>query len=190
MLTFRTSITFAVMAFIVTLAALLIAIQVQALRSATQDAVSAYMDATIKKAFGRLHTETPVFRRGIEFADPAQRLRRDRRIGGLRHLVEASSCMAPTCGKHDVAFASQGLKASIAVDMQNALEVFEVRNVQPCGPARRDRRRPAARVHSSRAARACTIARFCSSLKRRRFDLPSASCGVKRYLARAISSAA
>ena len=30
-----------------------------------------------------------------------------------------------------------------------------------------------------------TIARFCSSLKRRRFDRPSASCGVKRYLQRA-----
>jgi adenylate cyclase len=57
MLTFRTSITFAVMAFIVALAALLIAIQVQALRSATRDAASAYMDATSTKAFGRLQTE-------------------------------------------------------------------------------------------------------------------------------------
>ena len=28
----------------------------------------------------------------------------------------------------------------------------------------------------------CTIARFCSSLKRRRFDLPSTSCAVRRYL--------
>jgi adenylate cyclase len=57
MFTFRTSITFAVMAFIVALAALLITIQVQALRSATQDAASAYMDATSTKAFGRLQTE-------------------------------------------------------------------------------------------------------------------------------------
>ena len=31
----------------------------------------------------------------------------------------------------------------------------------------------------------CTIARFCSSLKRRRFDRPSAASGVKRYLRRA-----
>jgi hypothetical protein len=31
----------------------------------------------------------------------------------------------------------------------------------------------------------CTIARFCSSLKRRRFDRPFASCGVKRYSQRA-----
>src|SRR5579864_1507737 len=30
----------------------------------------------------------------------------------------------------------------------------------------------------------CTIARFCSSLKRRRFDRPSAAGGVKRYLRR------
>ena len=57
MLTFRTSITFAVMAFIVALAALLIAIQVRALRWATQEAASAYMDATSAKAFGRLQTE-------------------------------------------------------------------------------------------------------------------------------------
>ena len=57
MLTFRTSITFAVMAFIVALAALLIGIQARALRSATQEAASAYMDATSSKAMGRLQTE-------------------------------------------------------------------------------------------------------------------------------------
>jgi adenylate cyclase len=57
MLTFRTSITFAVMAFIVALAALLIAIQIRALRWATREAASAYMDATSTKAFGRLQTE-------------------------------------------------------------------------------------------------------------------------------------
>ena len=57
MFTFRTSITLAVMAFIVALAALLIAIQVRALHWATQDAASAYMDATSTKAFGRLQTE-------------------------------------------------------------------------------------------------------------------------------------
>lgn len=57
MFTFRTSIISAVSAFIVALAALLIAIQVLALRSATQDAASAYMDATSTKAFGRLQTE-------------------------------------------------------------------------------------------------------------------------------------
>jgi adenylate cyclase len=57
MFTFRTSITFAVMAFIVALTALLIAIQERALRWATKDAASAYMDATSTKAFGRLQTE-------------------------------------------------------------------------------------------------------------------------------------
>jgi adenylate cyclase len=57
MLTFRTSITFAVMAFIVALAALLIGIQARALRWATHEAASAYMDATSTKAFGRLQTE-------------------------------------------------------------------------------------------------------------------------------------
>jgi adenylate cyclase len=55
--TFRTSITFAVMAFIVTLAALLIAIQIRSMRLATQEAASAYMDATSSKVLGRLQSE-------------------------------------------------------------------------------------------------------------------------------------
>src|SRR5262245_48062361 len=57
MLTFRTSITFAVMAFILALAELLIAIKDVATRCATKGAASAYMDATITKAIGRLQTE-------------------------------------------------------------------------------------------------------------------------------------
>jgi adenylate cyclase len=57
MFTFRTSITFAVMAFIVTLAALLIAIQVRSMRLATEGAASAYMDATSAKVLGRLQGE-------------------------------------------------------------------------------------------------------------------------------------
>ena len=57
MFTFRTSITFAVLAFIVALAALLIAIQVRALSLATSEAASAYMDAASTKAVGRLQTE-------------------------------------------------------------------------------------------------------------------------------------
>ena len=57
MLTFRTSITFAVMAFVVALTALLIAIQLRSLRSATEEAASAYMDATATKVLGRLQSE-------------------------------------------------------------------------------------------------------------------------------------
>jgi adenylate cyclase len=57
MFTFRTSITLAVMAFIVALATLLIAIQVRALHWATREAASAYMDATSTKALGRLQAE-------------------------------------------------------------------------------------------------------------------------------------
>jgi adenylate cyclase len=57
MLTFRTSITSAVMAFIVALAVLLIAIQARALHWATKEAASAYMDAASAKALGRLQTE-------------------------------------------------------------------------------------------------------------------------------------
>ena len=57
MLTFRASITFAVMAFVVALTALLIAIQVRSLRFATNEAASAYMDAASTKALGRLQGE-------------------------------------------------------------------------------------------------------------------------------------
>jgi len=57
MLTFRTSITSAVMVFIAALAALLIAIQVRALNSATEEAASAYMDVTSTRALGRLQRE-------------------------------------------------------------------------------------------------------------------------------------
>ena len=57
MFTFRTSITFAVMAFIFALAALLIAIQVRSLQMATQEAASAYMEATSTKVLGRLQSE-------------------------------------------------------------------------------------------------------------------------------------
>ena len=57
MFTFRTSITFAVLAFMVALAALLIAIQAGALSLATREAASAYMDAASAKAIGGLQTE-------------------------------------------------------------------------------------------------------------------------------------
>jgi adenylate cyclase len=55
--TFRTSITFAVMAFIVMLAAVLIGIQTRSMRLATHEAASAYMDATSSKVLGRLQGE-------------------------------------------------------------------------------------------------------------------------------------
>src|SRR6478735_1933155 len=57
MFTFRTSITLAVMTFVVALAAVLIAIQVRSLHWATQEAASAYMDAASTKALGRLQGE-------------------------------------------------------------------------------------------------------------------------------------
>ena len=57
MFTFRTSLPFTVLAFIVALAGLLIGIQFQSLRWATQEAASAYMDAASTKVLGRLQGE-------------------------------------------------------------------------------------------------------------------------------------
>ncbi len=75
MFTFRASITWAVLTFIVALAALLIAIQIRALHWATQEAASAYMDATSTKAFGRLQTEITA-------------------VASLVHVLAASSTVA------------------------------------------------------------------------------------------------
>ena len=57
MFTFRTSITLAVMTFVVALAALLIAIQARSLRAATHEAASAFMDSASTKSLGRLQGE-------------------------------------------------------------------------------------------------------------------------------------
>jgi adenylate cyclase len=57
MFTFLTSITCAVMTFILAPAALRIATQVRSLRMATREAAAAYMDATSSKVFGRLQSE-------------------------------------------------------------------------------------------------------------------------------------
>ena len=75
MFSFRASITWAVLTFIVALAALLIAIQIRALHWATQEAASAYMDATSTKVFGRLQTEITA-------------------IASLVHVLAASSTVA------------------------------------------------------------------------------------------------
>ena len=47
-------------------------------------------------------------------------------VGGEGFAVEPASCMTPACGEHDVALACQGFEAGIAVDVQNAPEVFEM----------------------------------------------------------------
>ena len=57
----------------------------------------------------------------------AQRFRRDRRVRGLRHVVELSSRVAPVCGEHDVPFLRQWLEPGIAVDMKNAAEALKMR---------------------------------------------------------------
>ncbi|MFY9955367.1 PDC sensor domain-containing protein [Bradyrhizobium sp.] len=94
MFTFRTSITFAVMAFIVTLATLLIAIQVRTLRWATQEAASAYMDATSTKAFGRLQTEIAT-------------------LASLVHVLAASSTVADSNERTETGRAIPLFKAAL-----------------------------------------------------------------------------
>ena len=64
---------------------------------------------------------------GVEFADAAQRLYRDRRVRGLRHVIELAPRVAPACGEHDVTFLRQRLEPGIAVDMKNAAEPLEMR---------------------------------------------------------------
>jgi adenylate cyclase len=94
MLTFRSSITFAVMAFIVALATLLIAIQARALRWATQDAASAYMDATSTKAFSRLQAQVTA-------------------IASLVHVLATSSSVADSNERSETGRAIPLFKAAL-----------------------------------------------------------------------------
>ena len=103
--TFRTSITLALTAFVVALGALLTVIQTRALRLATQDAASAYMDATSTKAFGRLQTEVTaitslvhVLATSSSIADSNERTESGRAIplfkAALRELPQMDSVYA------------------------------------------------------------------------------------------------
>src|SRR5580698_6969131 len=94
MLTFRTSITFAVMAFIVALAALLIAIQLRSLRWATREAASAYMDATSTKVLGRLQGEVST-------------------ISSLVHVLATSSSIADSNERSETGRAIPLFKAAL-----------------------------------------------------------------------------
>ena len=65
----------------------------------------------------------------VEFADPAQHLLRQRRVGGLVDLVKASSAMRPAEGELDLIrrpVLQQALEAAIAVYLQHALERGQV----------------------------------------------------------------
>jgi len=85
--TFRTSITFAVMAFIGSLAILLIFIQFKTFHLATEEAASAYMDAASSRAFGRLQMQIAeiaslvrVLSTSSDLADSDERTEVDRAI--------------------------------------------------------------------------------------------------------------
>jgi len=65
----------------------------------------------------------------VELADPAQRLFGQRRAGGPVELVEAPPAMGPTEGELDLvrwATRQQALEASIAVHLQDTLELGQV----------------------------------------------------------------
>jgi adenylate cyclase len=105
MLTFRTSITLALTAFVVALGTLLTVIQTRALRLATQDAASAYMDAASAKAFGRLRAEVTaiaslvhVLATSSSIADSNERTESGRAIplfkAALRELPQMDSVYA------------------------------------------------------------------------------------------------
>src|SRR6185437_15229425 len=61
---------------------------------------------------------------GIEFADPAQGLGRDRGAGRLMHLEELPPRMCPAGREHN-ALRDQLLEPWIAIDLQGALKPFE-----------------------------------------------------------------
>jgi adenylate cyclase len=130
MLTFRTSITFAVTAFVLALGALLIFIQTRALRWATEDAASAYMDATSTKAFGRLQTEVTA-------------------IASLAHVLATSSSIADSNERTESGRAIPLFKAALQElpQMDSVYAGFEngawlqVRRIEGLSDEQRDRLR-------------------------------------------------
>jgi len=96
MLGFRATITCAVMAFIVALAALLILIQTRTFNLTTEQAASAYMDAASAKSFGRLQSQVAeivtlvrVLSASPNLADSDERTETDRGIALLKAALHA-----------------------------------------------------------------------------------------------------
>ena len=65
---------------------------------------------------------------GVEIGDPAQGLSRHARTGRLDDFVKFASCMAPTSGENDILIFGKLLEPGIAVDMQDAFEIREMRD--------------------------------------------------------------
>ena len=88
---------------------------------------------------------------GVEFADAFEDLAGDRRGTGDGEFIEAPADMSPTEGEIDVATLGEGAIATIAIDLQNALEAGQVSD-RPFGLAVR-------RVDVSHAGRIGTTPR-------------------------------
>lgn len=64
---------------------------------------------------------------GIKLANSTQRLGRNRRSACLEEFVEVAPRVCPTSGQDDIAASLQLLEAGIALDVQHAGEVLEMR---------------------------------------------------------------
>ena len=64
----------------------------------------------------------------IEFGDAPQRFCRDRRAGGLLHLIELASGVSPTSCELDSAAVAEPVEAGIPVDLHGAAEPGQVRS--------------------------------------------------------------
>ena len=118
MFTFRASITLTVMIFVVALAALLIAIQVQSLHWATREAASAYMDAASTKALGRLQGELNAIASLVNVLEIGEQ------NGALAGIISGSG---PT-----VAFLAADTDS--ALELQIALSAAQLNVVRATGP--------------------------------------------------------
>src|SRR5215813_370912 len=64
---------------------------------------------------------------GIELANPSQRFGRDGRVGCFEEFIEVAPYMHPTGGQRDIAARPQSRKAGVAVNVEIAREVLQVR---------------------------------------------------------------
>jgi hypothetical protein len=68
----------------------------------------------------------------VQLADPLKRLRGNRRRAGGCQLVEGAPHMRPAKGEPDVSTFSQQFVSGVAIDLEHALEVGEVRGHALC----------------------------------------------------------
>lgn len=88
---------------------------------------------------------------GTETSDAPQGLVRDRHVLGLRNVIELVPGVRPTRGEDDVSGAGRPIECRVSIDVQNALEVRQMRSRALRLPVGREHINCSRRIRSSQA---------------------------------------